>query len=45
MVYDVTAHANFFVVGAAASFSGVVGPTPVRYSVVTVGFEAGWFGR
>ena len=45
MVYDVTAHANFFVLGAAASYSGIQGPPSVRYSVFTLGLEAGWFGR
>ena len=45
MAYDVTVHANLLVFGAAASFSGVVGPTRVRYSAVTVGLEMGWFGR
>jgi hypothetical protein len=45
MVYDVTAHANLFVLGVAASFSGIVGPERVRYSAFTVGLEAGWFGR
>ncbi len=45
MVYDVTAHANFFVLGAAVSYSGIQGPPSVRYSVFTLGLEAGWFGR
>ena len=45
MTYDVTAHANLRVLGAAASFSGVVGPARVRYSAFTVGLEVGWFGR
>lgn len=45
MVYDVTAHANLLVVGAAASFSGIVGPERVRYSVFSLGLEAGWFGH
>ena len=45
MVYDVTAHANLLVIGAAASFSGIVGPERVRYSVFTLGLEAGWFGH
>jgi hypothetical protein len=45
MVYDVSAHANLLVVGAAASFSGIVGPARVRYSAFTLGLEAGWFGH
>ena len=45
MVYDVTAHANLLVIGAAASVSGIVGPERVRYSVFTLGLEAGWFGH
>lgn len=45
MVYDVTAHANLLVIGAAASFSGITGPERVRYSVFTLGLEAGWFGH
>lgn len=45
MVYDVTVHANLLVIGAAASFSGIAGPERVRYSVFTLGIEAGWFGH
>ena len=45
MVYDVTAHANLLVIGAAASFSGIVGPERVKYSVLTLELEAGWFGH
>jgi hypothetical protein len=45
LAYDVTAHANLLVLGAAVSFSGNLGPAPTRYSAVTVGLEVGWFGR
>ena len=45
MAYDFTAHANYRVLGVAASFTGVTGPASVRYAAFTVGLEAGWFGR
>ena len=43
--YDISAHADFRVVGIALAVSGVVGPQKTSYVAVTVGPEVGWFGR
>jgi hypothetical protein len=43
--YDISAHADFRVVGIALAISGVVGPQRTSYVAVTLGPEFGWFGR
>jgi hypothetical protein len=43
--YDLSAHADFRIVGLALAISGVVGPQKTSYVAVTLGAELGWFGR
>lgn len=43
--YDLSAHADYGIVGLALSVSGVVGPQRTSYGAVTLGAELGWFGR
>jgi hypothetical protein len=45
LAYDVTLHANAYVVGLALSLSGNAGSGVASYSAVTLGVELGWFGR
>jgi hypothetical protein len=43
--YDVTLHANAFVPGLSAGFSGNLGARDVSYSAFMLSLELGWFGR
>ncbi len=42
--YDLSAHADYHVVGLALTASGVLGPANTRYLALSLGVEAGWFG-
>ncbi len=43
--YDLSAHADYLVVGSVLSLSGTLGPADTRYVALTLGVELGWFGR
>lgn len=42
--FDLSAHAEYRVVGLAVTFSGNLGPADTRYLAVSLGAELGWFG-
>lgn len=43
--FDLSAHADYRVVGGAFALSGVLGPPSIRYVALSIGVELGWLGR
>ena len=42
--FDLSAHADYRVAGAALAPSGVLGPTNTRYVAISLGVKLGWLG-
>jgi len=42
--FDVSAHADYRVVGLSLTAAGVLGPPSARYVSISLGAEVGWFG-
>lgn len=42
--YELSAHADYLVVGSALTLSGTLGPADTRYIALAFGLELGWFG-
>ena len=41
--FDLSAHADYVVVGLSLNVSGVLGPPSARYIAASLGVELGWF--
>jgi hypothetical protein len=44
LAYDLSAHADFRIIGLGLAVSGVVGAERTTYIALTLGLELGWFG-
>jgi hypothetical protein len=42
--FDLSAHADYRIVGVGLSLAGVLGPSSTRYVALSFGAELGWFG-